>query len=337
MRLSFIIPAFNSSATIARTLDSIYCAGLNESDFEIIIIDDCSTDNTIEIVQHYSSFKDNLVMLRQQQNHRQGAARNRGIIAANGEYIFFVDSDDTVEPGLSKALDFAEKSKVDVLFCDIFWMYSYEHIETRSIINLTNESIMSGRVFAEKYYDTTLNTCPVSYLWRKEYLMENRHFFIEDRRMEDYDFIEKNIYFANKIGYCASIIYRVRTFENPMSTTHCISYETQADWIHSAFRRLIFCETIEHASPSYAGKIRQQCRIIVNGHLNMQSHLQFSYNELRLMYERIGHTVLSSLLKVEKWPLSITLALRFPLLTSICYSICKRVLYSKSRCIIKSL
>ena len=97
MLCSFIIPAYNASSTIVRCLDSIYTLGLAEQDFEVVCIDDCSTDNTIEVIEHYAKKHSNITLLRQARNHRQGAARNRGVSIAKGEYIVFVDSYDREE------------------------------------------------------------------------------------------------------------------------------------------------------------------------------------------------------------------------------------------------
>ena len=77
MRISFIIPAYNASGTIVRCLDSIYVLPIDESDYEVIVIDDCSTDNTVEIVKQFAVKHSNLVLLQQVENHRQGTARNR--------------------------------------------------------------------------------------------------------------------------------------------------------------------------------------------------------------------------------------------------------------------
>ena len=79
---SFIIPAYNASKTIVRCLDSIYRLPLNAEEFEVIVVDDCSIDNTIELVEWYAKNRTNITLLRQPENHRQGAARNRGVLIA---------------------------------------------------------------------------------------------------------------------------------------------------------------------------------------------------------------------------------------------------------------
>ena len=94
--VSFIIPAYNAADTIVRCLDSIYALSFKQEEFEVIVIDDCSTDETVSIIEDWRLKKDNLTLLKQSENHRQGAARNRGVFLAKGDYILFVDADDAV-------------------------------------------------------------------------------------------------------------------------------------------------------------------------------------------------------------------------------------------------
>ena len=85
MLVSFIIPSYNSAHTVGRCLDSIYALSLKPFEFEVIFVDDCSTDNTCVIVAEYQSQHPNITLLKQPTNNRQGAARNRGMFVAKGE------------------------------------------------------------------------------------------------------------------------------------------------------------------------------------------------------------------------------------------------------------
>ncbi|GMO61569.1 MAG: hypothetical protein Ta2D_07580 [Rickettsiales bacterium] len=97
-KISVIIPVYNTEKVLRRTLDSVFCQTL--TDIEIICVDDCSTDNSLQILNDY---KDKIIIISQQQNQGVGIARNAGISKATGEYIAFVDSDDYI------AKDFLEK------------------------------------------------------------------------------------------------------------------------------------------------------------------------------------------------------------------------------------
>lgn len=65
MTLSFIIPVYNGSSTILCCLDSIYCSGISMTDFEIIVVDDCSTDDTVDVVERYADSHPNLRIIRE--------------------------------------------------------------------------------------------------------------------------------------------------------------------------------------------------------------------------------------------------------------------------------
>jgi glycosyltransferase involved in cell wall biosynthesis len=99
--ISVVIPAFNAGQFIRRTVDSILAQ--TYSDFEIIVVDDGSTDNTADVVRSYGP----KVRYIYQQNAGDGPARNTGITAAEGDWIAFLDHDDEWLP---KKLQLHQKS-----------------------------------------------------------------------------------------------------------------------------------------------------------------------------------------------------------------------------------
>lgn len=88
---SIIVPTYNRASQIGKTIESVI--GQSASDWELIIIDDGSTDGTQDVVAAYSS-NDSRIHYHYQENQERSAARNNGIEKANGEYILFLDSDD---------------------------------------------------------------------------------------------------------------------------------------------------------------------------------------------------------------------------------------------------
>lgn len=98
MRISIIIPVYNVADYIVECLDSIENQTY-QGDIECILIDDASTDNSREVIKKYIECNHRAVCYRlicQQENMRQGMARNRGLKEATGDYVLFVDSDDTI-------------------------------------------------------------------------------------------------------------------------------------------------------------------------------------------------------------------------------------------------
>ena len=84
---SIIIPVYNGEQYIKNCLDSIYRQGLGDDDFEVICVNDCSTDNTAQVISEYGKFHQNLRLINHETNRRQGGARNTGVKVAEGKYI----------------------------------------------------------------------------------------------------------------------------------------------------------------------------------------------------------------------------------------------------------
>lgn len=91
--MSIIIPCYNSDRFINNTIKMLLCQDL--SDCELILVDDGSIDSTLQVLQKYES-SDSNVRVISQLNQGVSAARNTGMLAARGKYIYFLDSDDTL-------------------------------------------------------------------------------------------------------------------------------------------------------------------------------------------------------------------------------------------------
>ncbi len=114
--VSVIVVAYNAESTLARCLDSI--VGQSFSDFELIIVDDGSTDGTKAFADSYSS-SDSRIETIHQTNSGVAAARQKGLDSVTGSYSIFIDSDDWIEPDmLSIMYSKAVEESSDLVFCD---------------------------------------------------------------------------------------------------------------------------------------------------------------------------------------------------------------------------
>ena len=112
MLLSIIIPLYNCAAYVERCILSIYDQGLNNQDFEVIVINDGSTDGGEKIVEKLARTCTNLILLSQE-NKGLSAVRNRGVEVARGRYVEFLDADDYLIPcGMSRLLKTAVDNDV---------------------------------------------------------------------------------------------------------------------------------------------------------------------------------------------------------------------------------
>lgn len=124
MKVSIIMPVYNAARTLQRSLDSIMAQSFR--DFEVVFVDDCSGDGTGEMISRFS--RDSGISCKILENEVNGgvaAARNRGLDAAEGEYVAWVDSDDVIAPeALSIAVETAEREGSDIVGWD--WTLGFE-------------------------------------------------------------------------------------------------------------------------------------------------------------------------------------------------------------------
>lgn len=183
-KISVIIPVYNASQYINRCIDSILSQ--TYSDFEIVAVNDGSTDNSLDILKTYES-KSNFLVI-DQKNSGPAIARNKGLDASNGEYIMFIDSDDYIDSDyIESYINCIEKSNFDVVMGG-YKKVTGEHID---FVRCPN-----GEIFS-KY----LITGPYAKIYRKSFLTEHNIFFPDTTASEDVYFNATVIKNGAKIGY----------------------------------------------------------------------------------------------------------------------------------------
>lgn len=169
IKISFIIPAYNVEKYIERCLTSIYNQGIDESLYEVIVVDDGSTDGTFNLLNNRKDKHNNLIIATQN-NQGVSAARNRGMSLANGEYLWFVDSDDYIVNGaLSHLWNNLNNDIIDALFFNCLVEETngkrYEALQQPVSKNV----IMSGETALNQgFYPAS--SCNA--IWRKKYIEE---------------------------------------------------------------------------------------------------------------------------------------------------------------------
>ena len=113
-KFSIVVAVYNLESLVERCLQSILKQTLR--DVQIIIVDDASTDNSLQICQKYSEKDNRVLVIHHEVNSGLSEARNTGLRAAEGEYVFFVDGDDYIMPTLcQKAYERLETTKSDMV------------------------------------------------------------------------------------------------------------------------------------------------------------------------------------------------------------------------------
>jgi glycosyltransferase involved in cell wall biosynthesis len=282
MLVSFIIPAFNASDTIIRCLDSIYKRlPLKSEDFEVIVIDDCSSDNTAEIVKNYSFGYANLSLLVQPNNHRAGSARNRGLSIARGKYISFVDSDDEVDVGFSSAILTAETSSLEMVAIKTQKYYSDNEIAHLYELPYSPDAVFSGITLQTEH--PFWCTAVWGYLYLKDFIQRVGYPFAEDVLYEDSDFVSVHLYYANRVGYCDECCYLQH--DNPSSITHTISSQHVSDYAFLGTRVLGLYNRLDDRETQFAQSILEGGSYIIMR--SCKNLLKLSNcSEIRAFYDR---------------------------------------------------
>jgi len=217
-KLSVIIPVFGVEQYIARCLDSVLAINLPEDEYEVICIDDCSTDNSVRIVEEYQSKHPNLILLHHEENKRQGGARNTGVEQAKGEFLVFVDADDELpEYDLSGSLDYMDSQQLDLLLCSAECHKKDGTVSRWGNAPSTESPVMNGPdLFTNEY----IHKVAFGVVWigiYKTELVRRVGPFVEKASYEDADWTLRCAYNASRTQYKPVVIYHY--MENPASTT----------------------------------------------------------------------------------------------------------------------
>ena len=204
MKISIIIPFYNSEEYLERTLKSIYKQSVDESNFEVICIDDCSKDSSSQIVKDFQKKYSNLHLFSHIENKKQGAARNLGLTKAKGEFVWFVDADDFIENKvLNKLLLKLEEYSPDILQFNASKVYEDQTKDEgqfwdKEIFGITGIEYLEFEM-NEKYANRIVAVW--SKVFKKEFLIDNNLFFKEGVFWEDVSFTLESFIKANRIAY----------------------------------------------------------------------------------------------------------------------------------------
>lgn len=241
---SVIIPMYNVSNLICKCLDSIYAQDMPEDEYEVIVVDDCSTDNSTEIVKRYVEKHRNTTLLLHKENKRQGGARNTAIRKANGKYIFFLDSDDcwlltNVLTTFRKIIEQSNADIVDNVECkridynqDIELSHynekpTYHEISTYDLLNCDD-----------------LSLSPWNAIYNRKMITNNNVWFAEHVQYEDVDWRMRIVYYAKTIVRTNLPFYCYRA--NPASTLNMGNARLQYDAVRCYIRLIDFASRDIH-------------------------------------------------------------------------------------------
>lgn len=205
-KVSVIVPVYNVENYIEKCIDSLVKQTLK--DIEIIIVNDGSKDNSVNIVKKFIEIYPDKILYLEKENGGLSDARNYGITYAKGEYIAFLDSDDYVEYDMyEKMYELAKKENSDMVECDFFWEYPNKlKKDIGQLYEGKHEMIQKVRVVAWNK------------LIKRQILKDTKIQFPKGYRYEDVEFTYKLIPYLDRISFlrkpCIHYVQRENSISN---------------------------------------------------------------------------------------------------------------------------
>lgn len=203
VEISFVIPAYNVEKYIERCLTSIYNQDFDESLYEVIVVNDGSTDGTLRVLTDLQNKYQNLEVVTQM-NQGPGAARNRGIEESQGRYIWFIDADDYIPDGATEyLLNHLNEGQLDILFFGATVIDENGEKHVASSAQKLAGTLMDGKKALHSGFDIG-SVCLA--LWKREFLKRIQLTFLPD------------VFRGEDSLFCFSAVLQARTM---MIVDHC--------------------------------------------------------------------------------------------------------------------
>ncbi len=217
VKVSVIMPLYNDELYLAATLESLLAQTLRE--IEIIIVEDCSTDRSLEIARTYATRDKRIKVITHDENKGGGAARNTGMQCAQGEYLSFLDSDDYFYPNmLERAYNRAKQFDVDIC------VFNTEYAVGKTpVLNFNRQYVPKKDIFTAEDIPTKVfevfNSVPWNKLFRHSFVKETGIKWSETFCSNDVVFVNSHIALARSITAITDVLirYENRAIENSES------------------------------------------------------------------------------------------------------------------------
>ena len=227
IKISVIIPVYNCGNAIRKAIENLSDQNFDR-EYEVILVDDSSTDNSVQIIKEMiekQDHKERFRLLCNEHNMRAGGARNNGIKNACGEYVLFVDQDDyPAQNMLKKLYELTDFERIDVTACEV--IESSGKKADRVIMSKTNLSLQDKRkLIAGQGYVFAM-------LIRRKTLTENNIYFPEHVLFEDLLYNALIFDKINSFASCSDELYYRTFFENSQTTTP-VTYQKVKDRVEN--------------------------------------------------------------------------------------------------------
>lgn len=218
--ISIIIPVYNTARYLRECLDS----AINQTyrNLEIICVDDGSTDSSPDILKKYAA-KDSRIRIVCKKNGGAASARNAGINVADGEYVFFLDSDDYLAVNaMEKFYNRAAAGKLDLVICSAKVLYGFSSDTRKYQYRISSDypKVMTGHeAYVKMFPRKEVQTLPGIYFIRHGFLKDIDLSFYEGMINEDLPFYFQLFMSAKRLGTISEELFYYRVRKNSISTS----------------------------------------------------------------------------------------------------------------------
>lgn len=216
MKLSIVIPLYNKEKYIDRCLKSLINQDISPSEYEIIIVDDGSTDSSCTMAQNYTEKYANIHLFRQK-NGGAGSARNKGLEVSKGTYIYFLDADDYIANNVfNRLFELAEQNDLEILG------FNTKYINDGSLTDTLTENIqdlsiqvMDGLTYID---ERDFRNEAWWYIIKKSFLLDTGIKFTEGKYLQDAIFTATLFLRTNRISKATFDVHRFVQVPNSATT-----------------------------------------------------------------------------------------------------------------------
>ena len=319
VRLSIIIPVYNVEQYLKQCLESVISQNIPYVDYEIIIVNDGSTDSSLAITNSYADKHKNIVVISQN-NQGLSAARNVGIETASGDYIWFVDSDDFIAKDcLKDILEILYINHLDGLRIKsaryIDGEFMYDNVDIMDGIVTGQDCLKNHKSYREAVWMT---------IYKREFLIKNNIKFFVGKIHEDTEFTPKAYYYLNRLFFYDKCVYFYRMNSSSLTNNYSLLFKRCIDLVDIAVAMRVFC--ISNVKDNFRSVYYTYIAFALNGAMELADNLdEYGKNRLteKLRKESLLHLYIKSseiLLIIEG-----VLLLAFPSRCLSLYSLLRRI------------
>lgn len=252
MKLSIVIPVYNVEKYVEKCILSCRDQNVPLDEYEIIIINDGSKDNSLKIVNQAIKGANNISVFSQE-NSGLSVARNTGLSYAKGEYVWFIDSDDYIEPDcLRDIFDYLD-GKLDIL--QIQYRYIYESGKPNEY---PKKTIIDGEKKGMEVLISSGVAIPAQFsIYRRDFLKKNKLEFYPNIYHEDVDFKPRAVYMANRMTSYNGVVYNYLQRDNSIMAKKGL--KNASDLLFIAQRMFEFQNDVKNEAVPYFSKAIACC------------------------------------------------------------------------------